>query len=565
MNQESITSSVETDLANARKSSAFFKPSVKRGLSLLGTSGLVLGMGVVGTTTAAATSAPFACEAENTLVPAGTPTQNREAIEELLIETPQICLDGVFQLDDQVDFIRNVQIYGIGDSSIDADSLNGAFLSDFYQFGSSTYGSNYLGSTAGLNNSTSVLLPLDADTEWFAENFSISPSSVLITLNDGTALTGVAVYDGTAQGFPAITFQWSEAITRTSEDTYPLTISVGESDQEVNLHDIMIQNLTITGAGDDPAVVGNNVLVSDSTFADNTSGAVKGFSIDIENSTFRDNSSDDSGAAVHSSYARDYFESQVTVTNSTFIGNTADHGGAISGYAVGVENSTFIDNEATTGTAEGGAIYAFSGFVEFSTFVNNMAGVPIEPSDSDPDPDTPGNAIYKDNSVPANFYLSSNIFSGSSSYPQLGTGTAVSDFLDLGYNVFSTATEEDLLSSDTSVFGKSLSLIFGTSSPVLDSYAPNSNGTQTIALAAGSPALGIVDTDDTEFDIPDFDQRGAARTMPADAGSFEGTFGLATTGTTTPWWAVWSSAALLAIGGLAVAMGRSTKGAKTSI
>jgi hypothetical protein len=321
----------------------------------------------------------------------------------------------------------------------------------------------------------------------------------------------------------------------------------------------MIQNLTITGAGDDPAVVGNNVLVSDSTFADNTSGAVKGFSIEIENSTFRDNSSDDSGAAVHSSYARDYFESQVTVTNSTFIGNTADHGGAISGYAVGVENSTFIDNEATTGTAEGGAIYAFSGFVEFSTFVNNMAGVPIEPSDSDPDPDTPGNAIYKDNSVPANFYLSSNIFSGSSSYPQLGTGTAVSDFLDLGYNVFSTATEEDLLSSDTSVFGKSLSLIFGTSSPVLDSYAPNSNGTQTIALAAGSPALGIVDTDDTEFDIPDFDQRGAARTMPADAGSFEGTFGLATTGTTTPWWAVWSSAALLAIGGLAVAMGRSTK------
>jgi hypothetical protein len=158
--------------------------------------------------------------------------------------------------------------------------------------------------------------------------------------------------------------------------------------------------------------------------------------------------------------------------------------------------------------------------VFFNTFVNNLASVP----DPDPNVDTPGNAIYKTGD--ALFEIGANIFSGESEFPQLGVGAvAPTGFTDLGGNVFSTPEikeEAEIQGAPVSTqFGKSLSLIFGTSSPVLATYAPNSSGTQTIGLAPGSPALGIV-PNTTPFDTFDRDQRGADRIDPRDAGAFQG-------------------------------------------
>jgi hypothetical protein len=157
--------------------------------------------------------------------------------------------------------------------------------------------------------------------------------------------------------------------------------------------------------------------------------------------------------------------------------------------------------------------------VYFSTFVNNSASEPSE----DPSDDTPGNAIYK--SSDETFHIGASIFAQSTiEHPQLGYGLPASQpFTDSGANVFTTldSTETDLTPDPSSRFGETLNSIFGTSSPVLSTYAPNSNGTQTIGLAAGSPALGIV-PNTTPFDTFTRDQRGAERIDPRDAGAFQG-------------------------------------------
>ncbi len=318
------------------------------------------------------------------------------------------------------------------------------------------------------------------------------------------------------------------------------------------LFNIDIFNLTITGASNAVAVSGAAVNIIDSTFTNNSQGAVRAdFSVEVFNSTFVNNSTAFGGAVyVDGSDEQDY----ALVVNSTFVGNGAIVGGAILAYAVIVENSTFVDNEASGDNAEGGAIYANYGEIIFSTFVNNVAPDPVA------EEDVPGNAIYKWGSAP--FSITASIFAGDSPHPQLGIGEAPTPFTDGRGNIFSNASsiELDIAQDDSSVYGASLSSIFGTDSPELASYAPNTNGTQTIALGPGSPALDIVDEEDLNGSGITQDQRGASRTHPADAGAYEGfvTPSLATTGSTTQWWAVWSSAAMLAIGGLVVTYGTRT-------
>jgi hypothetical protein len=134
-------------------------------------------------------------------------------------------------------------------------------------------------------------------------------------------------------------------------------------------------------------------------------------------------------------------------------------------------------------------------------------------------------------------------------------------FADDGANVFSTGNEEGISEIDpSSVFGASLTSIFGTSSPELATYQPNTFGTQTIGLAAGSPALDII-SEYPEFGVPETDQRGAPRSFPIDAGAFEGiasgpstgtgSNSLAKTGADNPIWIAMLSSALLGLGALA--------------
>ena len=440
--------------ATMKKSSSFVKPAVKRGLSILGTSGLVLGLGVAGGSSASASSAPFECTPENTAVPGLTPTTSKQALEFMFDDqVTQICLDGNFIFDGEpvLPFDYDVEIYGVGNSSIDGNGL-----------------------------------------------------PVFVSLYDG--------------GY-----------------TY----------------DITIDNLQIKNSGGDGAAVqARNVTVRDSEFVGNTDSAVYADqSVTTLDSVFSDNTSLFSGGAIVS-------EGDVIIDRSTFSGNSANAGGAVNGYEAYISNSTFVENEGAAGGAvnayavivynstfvenravgegaEGGAVYALAGELTFNTFLDNVAPDPVDGEDK------PGNAIYKENEGGLfNISILGNIFAGSSQNPQVTYGGGISQIQDDGANVFSTSSlvETDLIYYDsdladsvsnhpTSVFGASLSSIFGTSSPVLANYEPNSSGTQTIPLAAGSPAIDIVTADLWAEELGggiEFDQRGAPRAFPADAGAFEG-------------------------------------------
>jgi LPXTG-motif cell wall-anchored protein len=353
-------------------------------------------------------------------------------------------------------------------------------------------------------------------------------------------------------------------------------------EDDINELTVRIENLTISSDGNLPAVFAYNVEAKNSTFIDNGASAIwASDSLEIENSSFLNNSNDGFsipnpnpnpepdepttidfgglGGAVFSFGA-------VTISNSTFVGNTAFLGGAVYSdeyQTLNITNSTFIGNKVVGAGAEGGAIHAFEGEILFSTFVNNEAPGPEQ------NEDVPGNAIYKVGDGVLG--LGANIFAGSSTFPQLGTGVeqTVSPFTDLGGNVFSTArlTEFDNFGyggSDgihsTSVFGSSLVALFGTNTPAVATHQPNTSGTQAIGLVETSPARNIVPAGEP-FDSVLLDQRGASRTgQVADAGAFEGFVvpatspTLAKTGSDAPWWLTVSSVALLALGGLLSAL-----------
>jgi predicted outer membrane repeat protein len=273
--------------------------------------------------------------------------------------------------------------------------------------------------------------------------------------------------------------------------------------------------------------------------------------VTVSNSTFSGNMAEDGGAI----YADGVF-----VLNSTFENNIAlgfseeestfgGNGGAIHAIYVEVGNSTFVGNIADGPFSEGGAIFAEEGGVVFSTFLNNEASAPVDGED------VPGNAIYKAGGL--DFAVAASIFAGESDDPQLGVGVfeeASDKFDDWGGNVFSTSalTEVDITQDPEdiySIFGASLTELFGTETPSLATHAPNSYGTQTIALVAGSLAIDIVT--DAEIVGTLFDQRGATRSYPYDAGAFEfviPTDALAKTGIDNPLWLIFSSAGLIALG-----------------
>ena len=119
------------------------------------------------------------------------------------------------------------------------------------------------------------------------------------------------------------------------------------------------------------AIASENVTVTNSTFIGNEAhggGAISGDTVTVTNSRFENNntlttSDGDGGGAILGEI--------VTVTNSTFIGNDSWVGGAIASENVTVTSSTFIGNEAYAG----GAIIGDTVTVTNSTFVGNSAAL----------------------------------------------------------------------------------------------------------------------------------------------------------------------------------------------
>ena len=614
------------------KGSAFRKPSYKRSVAILSTSGLVFGLGLSGSIQAFAN--PTADCVGNTVTPATTGTQQEKEEANYLNISNEIreangivCLNGIFVVDGQVYFNRHAKVYGIGASSV-TSPYGTVFQSD-------RDSNSEIAFDIEINNLSILDSP---GTAVYARNVEISNGSTLsgniasghggaiyaegnVTVSDSTLSGNSAGDDGGAifalgsveisnstlsdnSGSSGGAIYSDGNVTVSNNSTISENIA-SASGGAIRANSVTLSASTLSGntAGVDggaidgwaTSTISNSTLsrneaserggaisswadltISNSTLSRNTAGAKGGAisswaDLTISNSTLSDNSTVDLGGAIYG------YAMVLSANGSTFLNNSALHGGALyseydaGGGTVEISNSTFVDNDAVGSGSEGGAIYAYDGEVFFSTFVNNTASTP-----PDEPGDTPGNSIYKTGE--GQFELGGNIFAGSSGYPQLGFGLpAPAAFTDLGGNVFSTSSsdETDIAEDpsqspelqekdETSVFGKSLLSIFGTATPTLKTYAPNT--TQALGLVAGSPALNAV-PNRAPFNTFTLDQRGATRSFPASAGAFEGVapvaptptpttapVALAKTGSENPVWVTIAAGSMILVGGLVAAV-----------
>jgi hypothetical protein len=445
---------------------------------------------------------------DNTAQPVvGDSTASRDAILEVLEDHSGICLDGNFIISSSIEFDRDIHVYGVGDSKIESE-VGGVF-------GSEIINGVTVIENLDIENTTGAVAISGYDVVIVDSTFSNNDSGAVDSLNELLVINSVFVNN---IGGGAINHNFGGVDLDTSNFAY-------------------ITGSTFSGN----SAVGTNA----------PGGAVRAYSVAITNSTFLGNSAVGEGAL----------------------------GGAVAAYSLAVSNSTFLDNEVQGTGAEGGAIGATIGNAYFNTFVDNEAPLPPDSGD------VPGNAIYR--SEGGFFEVGANIFAGESEYPQLGFGDVVDDnpFIDAGGNVFSNivAIETDIEEDVSSKFGFDLSSIFGTNLPTLATFSPNSNGTQTIEISPSGPAVDVVPSqtfigiqeyfegfnsseiigvDEYPFNV-NFDQRGGARSNPADAGAFEitsapatltPTSSLAKTGNENSWWIITTSVTLLAFGGFVTAI-----------
>lgn len=249
------------------------------------------------------------------------------------------------------------------------------------------------------------------------------------------------------------------------------------------------------GGDDSGDYTSSAATITESTFSDNS--ATNGGSIDngddegygnltVASSTFSENSATD-GGAIDNSYG------SLAVTDSTFSNNSATDGGAVDnadngGASTSIANSTLFGNTASdSGAAVDDADNGGSGTlaVTQSTLSGNVSADTIDNGQ---------------NSGTGSVTVGADIIAGSCGK---GQGT----WSDEGYNV----------AEDTSCFngGASDNDTKGTDLPYwLVPLADNGGPTQTMALIAGNPAVGIVPNTTPNFCPVSADQRG----LPSPAG-----------------------------------------------
>jgi predicted outer membrane repeat protein len=290
------------------------------------------------------------------------------------------------------------------------------------------------------------------------------------------------------------------------------------------------------------------LTVIDSDFEDNHAGGASAlgggicneavYTLTVSNSTFSGNSAAYGGGGI-SAYT-------VSVSNSTFSGNHAFDGGGIYASTVSVSNSTFSGNRAgNVGGGVGGGIWCLTLTVSNSTFSGNSAsgggGVFICAYCSDSDPSAVSNSTFSGNSANSGGGIHNSaalIFGGSELTVSNGTfaansgggiyngsgsmvtlkNTMVTDSL-AGNNCSGTITDGggNLSYPDTTCPGIN-------ADPVLGPLQNNGGPTDTMALGEGSAAIDAAD--DTICAAPpvnNLDQRGFPRPWGAhcDIGAVE--------------------------------------------
>lgn len=350
-------------------------------------------------------------------------------------------------------------------------------------------------------------LTLFGTTPAFAASDDCLPANTVDAGSGGTAADIQALLDADT---PVICLSGTFPVTATLSLDYDLTLvglsgavlDGGNTTQILTADEgttLTVENLTFQNGStgnSGAAISGDVVNVMNSTFvannAANGGGAIEASELSVTTSTFTDNSAAVGGAILG------FFTS---VESSTFESNIAEiSGGAIAAYGgLFVRNSTFVGNDAD---ADGGAILASYGLITLSTFLDNSAG-------------GAGESVFLGlGDPPITNGVYGNIFAGSSSDPQLSSTEGV-DLNDFGGNVFSTESEPSLTDvQESSKFSQTTAAIFNGAT-----LADNGGPTRTVALYAGSPAVGAVPAS-ADFTAT-VDQRGVARDAAIDAGAYE--------------------------------------------
>jgi hypothetical protein len=352
-----------------------------------------------------------------------------------------------------------------------------------------------------------------------AASFLTAPQPAMAAgvVGNGTAVSCTeAALDAALVGGGNIAFNCGSSpvtITVTSQKTITantsidggskITLSGGNSTQVFHVNSgvsLAVSNLTVANGWSPGGVGGVSsygiVTITNSTFSGNSGdwgGAIGNYgTLTVNGSTFSGNSAMPAGGAIFNYYAT------VTITGSTFSGNSAWSGGAIGNYggSLAITNSTFSGNSASSsGWGGGGAIYTYAGgtmTVTNSTFSGNSAvqsGGAINVASD-------GGATVLRNSIVAN-----STSGGNCSGTITNGGNNIEDGITCGW-----ASNNDSMSN---------------ADPKLAALADNGGPTYTMALLAGSPALGAANPSY----CPATDQRGVMRPQPAgticDIGAYE--------------------------------------------
>ncbi|HVA51251.1 MAG TPA: FG-GAP-like repeat-containing protein, partial [Pirellulales bacterium] len=289
------------------------------------------------------------------------------------------------------------------------------------------------------------------------------------------------------------------------------------TDANNNPVDISVSDLTVTGGdaqGGYPADLGGGIdnygslAVTTTTISGNSAAAgggifnESGATLTLTDSTVSNNSATEHGGGIDNDSG-----AAAAVTASTIVGNSAtgDAGGIFdnTGGSLSVIDSTFTGNSGSLG----GAIYnAGTTTVTYSTLSGNPA--------------TQGGGI--DNLSGATANVANTILAGNAA-----TGS------DPDVAGAYAATDADLIGvvGDASGFttsGPVPTIVLGTDSSSaigLGPLADNGGPTQTMALLAGSPAIGAGDVSPpAPFSLPKTDQRGNPRLDGVtDIGAYQGT------------------------------------------
>ena len=272
-------------------------------------------------------------------------------------------------------------------------------------------------------------------------------------------------------------------------------------------------NLTISGVTVSGAQTSGNgggfnnsgtLTVNDSTITGNSTTAVSTYgagianfgTLNISNSTISNNSAFPSGTSGGGAI---FTSGTLNISNSTLSNNSANRGGGIDNFGTAnVSNTTFFGNSATSGP--GGAIFNFNLKtlnITNSTISNNSA------------PSNNGGGIFNQSTGImniANTIIANSISGGD----YAGSGSIV--------------TNTNNIVEDGSMTGAT------AADPLLGPLQDNGGPTFTMALLAGSPAIGAGDaTISNAAPVNGLDQRGINRTT-SDIGAYS--FGIQVTNTT---------------------------------